>query len=118
MDSVTMNGRTFREAKRGHGAAQSASDLDGGAFERFARRVDFYYAGRLVAAFTVHGVLGKATPQADGRVWYSYGDPDGIGAHSMADSSAWRSALGAHITGWKGGEPVYSYKPKPAALAA
>ena len=70
---ITMNKATFAEGD------EPTGDHFGRAVREHRMVVFFDRAGVIVAVVTKDGVLGRADPQLDGKIWYSYGDPRGIG---------------------------------------
>lgn len=111
--AVEVNGHRFVECTAGDA---SLPHLFGaipagvaGTFKRHKRRVDFYLGGVHVASMTQSGVFAKASRLPDGRTWYSYGDPDGIGEVSMRAADELRVALNGRCDAIRRGEPVYSF---------
>lgn len=80
---ITLNGCSFAESTTEALSALIAGSPAYGIAKRRKRQIDLFdSAHKPVAAIGANGVLARCTVLDDGRIWYSYGDPDGIGAHA------------------------------------
>lgn len=109
---IEFNGRKFAENDREviDSLFTPGRTVDGMA-KRKARSIDLHECnGRHVATITGNGIVATATPQADGRTWYSYGWPAIAGPElSLSATRAAVEAL-AVKTGWQRGERAYWFK--------
>ena len=80
---ITLNGCNFAESPMEVLDALIAGISTFGIAKRHTRQIDLFdHAQRPVAAIGRTGVLACCTVQPDGKVWYSYADPDGIGRYA------------------------------------
>lgn len=79
---ITLNGCKFAESPEEAFAAQIRGEIVFGMAKRRIRRVDLFDMDQTpIATITNNGVLARATKLESGEIWYSYGDPDGIGRY-------------------------------------
>lgn len=109
---LEFNGRRFAETEREiiDSLFQPGGTVAGKA-KRNARKIDlFELNGRHVGTITRAGIVATASPQADGRTWYSYGWPAIAGDElGLCDT---RDAIEAIAVrkGYERGERAYWFK--------
>lgn len=109
---LEFNGRRFAETERE--IVDSLFHPGGtvaGKAKRTARKIDLFdLNGAHVGTITRNGIVATATPQADGRTWYSYGWPAIAGPE--LGLSATRDAIEAIAVkrGYERGESAFWYK--------
>jgi len=106
---ITINGKKFAETDAEF--VDSLFDADGtcvGYAKRLKHSVKLFdHQHKLIGTITKYGVLAKATPLDNGKVWYSYGDIDEIGRVSV---SQFRKDLDNIKTEKLYNAPEYFYK--------
>lgn len=81
---ITLNGRQFLEP------GETADGKEGvvGTARRYMRQIKlFNMSGALIGVINGHGVLARATPLEDGRVWYSYATIPEVGVYANYSQS-------------------------------
>ena len=78
--------------------------------KRTARKIVFMDMRREPVGFVNgYGVIGKATRQPDGKLWYSYGDCDLLPAMTLSEKRAVVQALSVRAA-YEKGERAYWFK--------